>query len=112
MFIVIFTRYDNVGNHAVFINSAHKTEAAAKAALKQEYERVIEEMGFDPAWSNLQDNTFVCQNERMEDTVRCFVLDTAHKVGFQENDHTDYQLAVLTQAGADVEDYFERKVFG
>lgn len=106
MYILLFCRYDSMGEHALCVRGKYETVGEAQAALAAERERCIDELGFDRKWSSIDQLSFVCLSEYGEDAVRGVLFDLDNPYGMVLNDFSDYQGCLLAQAGVDAEEFY------
>lgn len=102
MYVLMFTRL--IGNNDfVALTGAYESEEEAKAALLEEYDRVIDEMGFDENLCKVEDDGLqaFCGSFDMTDVIRLLVFDTDHPYGFDNNRVLDFHV-VANENGFDV----------
>ena len=90
MFVLMFTRLTGQ-EESIFLLGTYETHSEAHEAMVNEYlGRVYGDMGWDPKWSNYDDDQAFCGTEDMYDTCRYFIFDTEFPVGFSNDRTTEF----------------------
>lgn len=96
MYALIFTRFTN-GSDFVALSGAYQTEAEAVEAMRREYDRCLDELGFDPEFSRIDERSgqaFCGSYDMLADSVRLHVFDTEHPCGHDNSRMLDFHLCL------------------
>ena len=81
MFILMFTRLTG-SEESIFLEGTFDNVRDARDRMREEYERRVNGMGWDPEWSEMDDMQAFCGTADLHDTVRLYIFDTEHPAGF------------------------------
>lgn len=81
MFILMFTRLYGTEESIMLVGTFDTIEEARKK-MRDEWEIRVNEKGWDREWSSIEDNQAFCGTSDLSDTVRYYIFDTNHPVGF------------------------------
>ena len=90
MHILIFTRLTGHNEEAVFLEGVFDSKKEARKAMKERYEQIISNQGFEREWTWMLDDQAVLESYDMEDVIRLRIFDSENPYGFMNDRGIDW----------------------